>query len=76
MSSDAPIIHGTWTTVLGPDGSPRWVEITSFLQRERHRLHFVDAMAKVWRRPFTIGQEKYLQALYRKLEGRATTNWP
>ena len=81
MSSSAPTIDGTWTTVLNPNGNFVWVEITSFLQREKHRLPakhhaFIDDMAKAWRRPFTPAQEKYLQVLFRKLEGRATTNWP
>jgi hypothetical protein len=78
MSSDAPI--GTYTTILGPDGHPQLVEVTSFLQRERYRLPakhhaFINAMAEVWRDQFTPAQERYLQALIWKLENRATKNW-
>jgi hypothetical protein len=79
--TDAPIIDGTWTVALNPYGEPVMVEITSFLQRERHRLPFrhhafIDAMTRIWRHPFTTEQEKYLQVLFRELEGKATTNWP
>jgi hypothetical protein len=81
VSPDTPTIDGTWIYVYSPDGQRRPVEITSFLQRERHRLsfkhyEFIDAMVSRWKLPFTTTQEKYLQVLVDKLEGRATTNWP
>jgi hypothetical protein len=76
--TDVPILNGTWTSARCPAGLPRWVEITEFLQNEKHRLHprhheFIDAMAKVWRRQFAPAQEQYLHALFLELEGRMTT---
>jgi hypothetical protein len=31
MSSDVPVMDGTWIVALNHNGEPEWVEITSFL---------------------------------------------